>query len=481
MKEHSTDSSEETDRSTPSHKDMCATFGQNIMVHTTASPKGVEGVSYWFLFSARDRQRVADYWNTLGHDIDTENFFACLDDLKAFPGTVWVVEQRVGDFLIIPPLSVHQVLFPTTILIQVYNHGGMTIKAAWNRTTIDTLELSLVESLPAYRYVCRDEQYKNKAIVHQSLLELSRFPPQALLAPPLKFDMFKRLFRLFTTLLVDEFIPADCYRVARMEKIKQEFNVTCSFCRTNIWNRFLTCRGCLQLDADGDIDSYDICLECFARGRSCRDITGLEWVQQEKWSDLMNLWERCRGIYQFLGGDDIEDFNSETTVCLRRKTLASVCVEELLRRPNPHTQQVLPEGLCHTCKVRHPVWKMVYCTKQGCTRAYCFGNLFRQFDEDPFTILSRIEGYICPFCRGICNCGACRKRNDQIGYEPKLRSVPVSTRLVADKRSIESLVESSRTNTRVCLGYEYAQLTSVASRDERNVSDQNSAIGTSET
>ena len=429
-----------SDSSTPAHKDMCATYAQNIMVSTAPSPNGVEGLAYWFIFSARDRRRAADYWNTLGHDIDTENFFAGLDDLKGFPGNVWVVEQRVGDFVIIPPLGAHQ----------VYNHGGMTIKAAWNRTTIDTLELSLAETLPAYRHVCRDEQYKNKAIVHQSLLELSRFPPQTLISSPFKHDSFMRLFRLYTTLLVDEFIPADFYRGIRMEKISQQFIVACSFCRTNIWNRFLTCRQCLQIDADGDIDSYDICLECFSRGRSCRDITNLEWVQQEKWSDLMSLWERCRGIYQFLGGEDIDDFHTETSISLNRKTLAGVCVEELIRRPNPHDiRQVVQERHCHTCKVRHPSWKMIYCTKEGCSRAYCFGNLFRQFDEDPFDILSIAERYVCPVCRGICNCGACRKRKDQIGYEPKLRSVGINPKLVADMRSTESLVESNRTNTRV--------------------------------
>jgi Zinc-finger domain of monoamine-oxidase A repressor R1 len=327
----------------------------------------------------------------------------------------------------------------------------MTIKAAWNRTTIDTLELSLSETLPAYRHVCRDEQYKNKAIVHQSLLELSRFSPHVLISSPFKHDSFMRLFRLYTQLLVNEWIPAEHYANLRMEKIPQEFNVICSFCGTNIWNRFLTCKSCLQLDVEGDIDSFDICLECYSRGRSCRDITNLVWVQQEKWSDLMNLWERCRGIYQFLGGDDIDDFHTETTISLGRKTLAGVCIDELSRRPDPHRPPSVPikEGLCHTCKVRHPDWKMVYCTREGCHRAYCFGNLFRQFDQDPFDVLSKLEGYTCPVCRGVCNCGACRKRADQTGYEPKLRCGGINPRLVADPRSVECLFETNRSNTRV--------------------------------
>jgi Zinc-finger domain of monoamine-oxidase A repressor R1 len=323
------------------------------------------------------------------------------------------------------------------------------VKAAWNRTTIHSLEYSIKETLPSYRHVCRDEQYKIKAIVHQSLLELSRLPPRKLLSSPFIHDSFMRLFRLYTNLLVDEYIPDQYYDNLQIEKIPQEFNVTCSFCRTNIWNRFLTCRACQQLDSDGDVDSYDVCLECFARGRSCRDITNLDWIQQEKWSDLIGLWERCRGIYEFLGGEDIGEFHTEVNISLGRKTLACVCVEEIIRRPDPHSHQEVPVGLCHTCKVRQPDWKMVYCTMEKCRRAYCFGNLFRQFDEEPFDVLSRLDGYICPVCRGICNCGACRKRKDQDGYVPKLRTATLNARLIADKRSVESLVETSRKNTRV--------------------------------
>jgi len=100
--------------STPTHKDMCATYAQNIMVATSHSPQGAEGVAYWFAFSARDRHRLADYWSTLGHEVDTEDFFASIEDLKAFPGNVWIIEQRLGDFVISPPLSAHQV-FPTDV------------------------------------------------------------------------------------------------------------------------------------------------------------------------------------------------------------------------------------------------------------------------------------------------------------------------------------------------------------------------------
>ena len=43
------------------------------------------------------------------------------------------------------------------------------MKVAWNRTTVETLRMALDEALPRSRIVCRDEQYKNKAIVYYTL------------------------------------------------------------------------------------------------------------------------------------------------------------------------------------------------------------------------------------------------------------------------------------------------------------------------
>jgi hypothetical protein len=37
---------------------------------------------------------------------------------------------------------------------------------------------------------------------------------------------------------------------------------------------------------------------------------------------------------------------------------------------------------CHVCKIRHDTWKCAECST--CSRAYCYGNLWRAFDQDPF-------------------------------------------------------------------------------------------------
>ena len=146
---------------TPAHREMCATVGQNIMVETSDVGKGEKpGSSIWFMTETKDREVVSEYFlSMLGHDIEVENHFAQIVAWKKAPFPVYIVEQKVGDFILIPPLAPHQ----------VWNRGTRTIKVAWNRTTVETLEMALSEALPRARMVCRDEQYKCKAIVFYSL------------------------------------------------------------------------------------------------------------------------------------------------------------------------------------------------------------------------------------------------------------------------------------------------------------------------
>jgi hypothetical protein len=94
---------------------MCATMGHNIMVEASkdvgedGKPER-PGSSIWFMTESKDRNLVSEYWlDTLGHDIEVENHFAQVSAWKKAPFNVYVVEQRPGDFILIPPLAPHQV------------------------------------------------------------------------------------------------------------------------------------------------------------------------------------------------------------------------------------------------------------------------------------------------------------------------------------------------------------------------------------
>lgn len=108
----------------PSHQELCASIGHNIMVE--ASNGSIEygkptkpGSSLWCMTESEDRHVVSKYWmSTLGHDIDIEDHFAQLNAWKAASFKTYIVEQRPGDLILILPLAAHQ----------VWNRGTRTMK-----------------------------------------------------------------------------------------------------------------------------------------------------------------------------------------------------------------------------------------------------------------------------------------------------------------------------------------------------------------
>jgi hypothetical protein len=477
---------------TPSHREMCASLGQNIMVNASdlvgeGSKPERPGSSIWFMTEMKDRHLVSEYWlSVLGHDIEVENHFAQLIAWKKAPFTTYVVEQRAGDFILIPPLAPHQ----------VWNRGSRTMKIAWNRTTVETLELALGEALPNSRVVCRDEQYKNKAIVYYTLLKYSSLIKSAraqvevggaqagAIQRSLKIRQvqrdFKRLFDLFKTIMLSEMFAPDSREHPEFEPY--DSNVTCAYCRCNIFNRFLTCKSCKNLFSAEMDEPYDVCMDCYCMGRSCGCQSGYTWVEQFKWKDLLHRYEEWRAQIIDIDGQMTEKTPlplQEERRYLGKKTLAQVCQEQLRLRPfvdikNPQPEeegeeedeeeedvQVDEHGMikkstkkkskqwlslhksCHFCLHRHPKWKMAFCS--NCDLSYCYGTLFRAHDMMPLTIMEH-HNWKCPHCRRVCNTGHCRRDPRQHPFEPKGTLLGHDTRKVADPRSVECLVDFSVSN-----------------------------------
>jgi hypothetical protein len=472
---------------TPSHREMCASLGQNIMVNASGniSEDGKQerpGSSIWFMTESKDRHVVSEYWlSVLGHDIEVENHFAQLIAWKKAPFQTYVVEQRAGDFILIPPLAPHQ----------VWNRGTRTMKIAWNRTTVETLELALNEALPNSRVVCRDEQYKNKAIVYYTLLKYSSLIKSARAqveaggeqAVAIQCSVrikqvqkdFKKLFDLYKNILLSEIFAQDPRE--HPEFLPYDSNVTCAYCRCNIFNRFLSCKTCKNLFSTEIEEPYDVCMDCYCMGRSCGCQSGYTWVEQWKWKDLIHKYEEWRAQIIDIDGVVYEKTPlpiQEERRYLGKKTLAQVCQEQLRVRPFVDIRNPQPESVsdddepvvdeygnvkkvankkskqwlskhksCHFCLHRHPKWKMAFCS--SCDLAYCYGTLFRAHDMMPVNVMEAYN-WKCPHCRRVCNTGACRRDPRQHPYEPKGTLLGHDTKKVADIRSVECLVDFSVSN-----------------------------------
>ncbi|TFK76312.1 hypothetical protein BDN72DRAFT_755689, partial [Pluteus cervinus] len=143
------------DTFTPCHKDLCASSGQNLMCYTENN-----GSSFWFMTRGSDAPDMSRYFrDKLGKELDHENHVITLEQLKDSRLDIYVVEQKLGDLVLVPPRSCHQVV----------NHGGITVKTSWSRMTLAGLETALYHELPLYRRVCRQETYRVKSIIHRSL------------------------------------------------------------------------------------------------------------------------------------------------------------------------------------------------------------------------------------------------------------------------------------------------------------------------
>ncbi|KAE8452892.1 hypothetical protein EG329_013164 [Mollisiaceae sp. DMI_Dod_QoI] len=478
---------------TAAHREMCGTLGHNIMVDASDGSGGEKpGSSIWFMTETKEREVVSEYFlSMLGHDIEVEKHFAQVNAWKKAPFNVWVVEQKVGDLILIPPLAPHQ----------VWNRGTRTMKVAWNRTTVDTLELALHEALPRARMVCREEQYKCKATIYYTLVKYHALLQHDTIEPKMwkygrikqVLDDFKRLFYLYQEILVSEMFSPKLPEETNVEFLPYDSFVTCSYCRGNIFNRFLTCKSCIQhgvVNGEEVEDTYDVCMDCYAMGRSCACISNLNWVEQWDWSTLVQNYEQWRNIVvQFDGFFDSMRSPQPLELARKRygrKPIAEVCQEQLKirpfkdptreRTPTPDMSDIEPEvddegrpkprkggkrsnfsrngrgrveptknktHSCHICMHHDWNWKMAFCTT--CSLAYCYGVLWRAFDLMPQTVMEDKE-WQCPRCLKMCSCGKCRKSNSQTPYQPKGTLLGHDTKKVADFRSVESLVDFSKTN-----------------------------------
>lgn len=124
------------DTYTTCHKDLCASSGHNLMCYTEQ-----DSSSFWFMTKGSDCSKVTKYFRTLKHELDHESHHISISDLAKAPFDIYIVEQKLGDLVLVPPRSCHQVI----------NYGGLTIKMSWSRMTLPGLTAGLYHELPLYR------------------------------------------------------------------------------------------------------------------------------------------------------------------------------------------------------------------------------------------------------------------------------------------------------------------------------------------
>ena len=137
------------DTFTPAHKDLCASTGHNLMCYTEE-----DGSSFWFMTETSAADKTSELFHSHGSELDHEGLVATTETFKGADFMVFVAEQKLGDFVLVPPRCCHQVV----------NYGGLTIKLSWSRMMVHGIVSAFHYELPLYRryvahilddFVCR--------------------------------------------------------------------------------------------------------------------------------------------------------------------------------------------------------------------------------------------------------------------------------------------------------------------------------------
>ncbi|KAJ7709768.1 hypothetical protein B0H17DRAFT_237638 [Mycena rosella] len=298
------------DTFTPCHKDLCASSGHNLMCYTENG-----GSSFWFMTATSSANAAAEYFTkNLKEQLDHETHVITVEQLAKAPFKVYVTEQKLGDLVLVPPRSSHQVV----------NAGGMTIKTSWSRITLDGLSLALRYELPLYRRVCRSEIYRIKSTIYHTLLQTIRTGSNLLGKQPKTNatpgsrnaiastsqkdlpDTLLRLLLLFDSILIDEYSEETSSMQTLTPAVSQPSEMdaeddaigqlTCDFCGCDVFQSFFECRACVDGGTADPGAGFILCSGCYVEGRTCHCETMVP-MQCRSFSELLETRSRALDLF----------------------------------------------------------------------------------------------------------------------------------------------------------------------------------------
>ncbi|KAJ3557027.1 hypothetical protein NM688_g1700 [Phlebia brevispora] len=430
------------DTLTPCHKDLCASSGHNLMCYTENG-----GSSFWFMTASGDAPKADAYFQTeIGLALDWEAHTASVEEFANANFPVYIAEQKLGDLVLVPPRSCHQVI----------NHSGLTIKTAWSRMTIRGLGAALHHELPIYRRVCREEQYRVKYIIYRSLLRATEdmkaaaaTPGSSLIKSPRRQQQAKSmrdLIELMDYIIYDEFTPGHkslptilsagqgTSSPSRSSRPRRESmserqvktlitgdsvnspeklcNFACDFCGADIFHGFFECNDCVLEREDGATgdrpDNIEVspdalgnglilCPGCYAEGRTCT-CGVMHAAQCRPFAVLLDTRNKAADVLKSVSAssgrrDPCQDTLSEEDIKNSNEIQMFHAGCELLAMRENAGIKVNTTRTCSTSgKPSHevPYMHALYC--DPCHRSMCFSRICNVGIHSADALLSYIAG-----------------------------------------------------------------------------------------
>lgn len=295
------------------------------------------------------------------------------DEMRQADFPLYVYDQKVGDLVVLPPATAHQIWNPSTL----------STKLVWNILHPLSLEVGIQHVQPPFNRLCHPDVARTNlslACAMLSLIQDNKSNNSGSVQLPPDLPLLSRLFR---QMVHDEGIESPPLAAPMsLVTLGQGVIATCNFCSTAIWNRHVRCTVCTD---------FDLCLLCYLNGRSCEHATSYAWAELVTSDQCNRVLARARETLGF----QLE----EPRMPDRSKTLGTA-VNDLMRAKQSNTNR-----LCHLCRIDHPEWKGRRC--DTCTAFFCYRGLYRHFDVQPADVLRHSGLWTCPKCDETCNCRCC--------------------------------------------------------------------------
>ncbi|EEP77437.1 predicted protein [Uncinocarpus reesii 1704] len=289
------------------------------------------------------------------------------EELKRADFPLYVYEQKVGDLVVFPPATAHQ----------VWNLGSISTKIVWNILHPLSLEAGLVHVQPPLNRLCHPDVAQSNLSLACAMLSLIRDDHKVSIPPDLHL-----LTGLFRQMVQEEALTDPPVTPVTLVRVPETAIITCDFCSTAIWNRHLRCSEC---------EDFDLCLLCFLSGRSCEHIRSYSWAEIVPEETCALVLDRAQ---QVLG------YQLEASPASDRRKPLGTAVNDLMR-----AKQNTLSRLCHLCRIDHLEWKGRRCDR--CSAFFCFRGLYRHFDMNSADVMRHSGLWICPKCLETCNCRCC--------------------------------------------------------------------------
>ncbi|KNZ80749.1 hypothetical protein J132_04725 [Termitomyces sp. J132] len=341
------------DTFTPCHKDLCASSTHNLMCYAEEN-----GSSFWFMTEGRVAADASKYFEDLKQKMGHKDHVLTVQQLAKAPFVIYVAEQKLGDLVLVPPRSCHQIV----------NSAGLTIKTSWSRMTFKGLETAYYHELPMYRRVCWPEKYRIKSLIYLALLKrkealvsLTRNHKrdQAVLTQQKDKKLIsttEQLLKLFGSVLLEESPPPERHLQCLQSNTPGSLNtssavtvqLTCDFCGADIFQSFFECLKCvLRRETSQSLavkhgDGLVICPGCYIEGRSCK-CGDMYPVQCRPFQELLTVRNQVADLLSRFKTTPIPKYE-DTKFNFAMRTFRAACLLQDMR-----TKSKEEEKICSAC------------------------------------------------------------------------------------------------------------------------------------